>query len=118
MADSHFSDFRNRSSNRDRSSSHFRSKSSIRKSTSQFERSSIQFHSKSSNQFQFDRSSSQFHSRFPNSQFQRQQFEFNNKFFKFFQGVQNKFFIIDENFEYINDCLKQYTEKRIEDQIL
>ena len=90
MADSHFSDSRDRSSNRNRSS----------------------------NQSQPDRSSSQFHSRFSSNQSQRQQFEFSNKFFRFFQGAQNKFFIIDENLEYINDCLKQYTEKRIENQIL
>ena len=101
MTDSHFSDPRDRPSNRNRSS--------IRRSPS---------HNRSSSQHQSDRSSSQFHSRFSSSQSQRQQFEFNNKFFRFFQGAQNKFFIIDENFEYINDCLKQYTEKRIEDQTL
>ena len=101
MADSHFSDFRDRSP--------------TRRSTSQPDRSS--FHSKPSSQFS-DKSSSQSHSRFSSSQSQRQQLEFSNKFFRFFQGAQNKSFTIDENLEYINDCLEQYTEERIEDQIL
>ena len=87
MADSHFSNFRNRS-----------------------------FHNKSSSQF-FDRSPNQSHSRPSNRQFQ-QIVEFDIKFLKLFQNVKNKFFIIEKNLEYINDCLKQYTEKRIENQIL
>ena len=103
MADSHFSDPRDRPPNRNRPSSHSRKPSS---------------HNKSSSQHQPDKSSNQFHSKFPNSQSQRQQLEFSNKFFKLFQSVQNKFFTIDENLEYINDCLEQYTEKRIENQIL
>ena len=99
MTDSHFSDLRNRSSNRDRSS--------ICRSTSQLDRLSSQFR---------DKSSSQFHNKFSNRQFQR--IEFDIRFFKFFQNVKNRFFTIEKNLEYINDCLKQYTEKRIENQIL
>ena len=112
MADSHFSNLRDRSSNRNRSSSHFRKPPSHNKSLSQH-----QF-DKPSNQPQSDRLSSQSHNKFPNNQSQRQQFEFSNKFFKFFQGVQNKFFIIDENLEYINDCFEQYVEKSTENHVL
>ena len=105
MTDSHFSDSRDRSSNQNRSSNHFR-------------KSSIQIHNKPPSQPQPDRSSSQPHNKSPNNQPQRQQFEFRNKFFKLFQGAQNKFFIIDENFEYINDCFEQYAEENIENHIL
>ena len=96
MTDSHFSDSRNRSSNQDRPSNHLR-------------KPSTQTHNKSPNQP---------HSRSLSNQSQRQQLEFNNKFLKLFQGAQNKFLTIDKNFEYINDCLEQCTEKNIEDQIL
>ena len=98
MTDSHFSNFRNRSFH-NRSSSQHQS-------------------NRPSSQSQPDRLSSSSHSRFSNSQFQRQQFEFNNKFFRFFQSVQNKSFIIDENLEYINDCFEQYVEKGIENHVL
>ena len=87
MADSHFSDFRDRSS-----------------------------HSRSSSQSS-DRSSGQFHSRFSSRQFQ-QIVEFDIRFLKLSQSAKNRFFIIEENFEYINDCLEQYIEERIEDQVL
>ena len=96
MTDSHFSDLRDRS---------FHSKSS---SQHQSDRPLSQFH---------DRSPNQSHSRFPSRQFQ-QIVEFGIRFFKFFQSVKNRFFIIEKNFEYINDCLEQYTEENIENQIL
>ena len=111
MTDSHFSDFRDRSSNRNRSP--IRNRSSTRKPTNQSDRSS--FHSRSSSQL-FDQSSSQFHNKFSNRQSQR--VEFGIKFLKFFQNVKNRFFIIEKNLEYINDCLEQYIEKRIEDHAL
>ena len=94
MTDSHFSDFRDRS-----------------------------FHNKSSSQHQFDKSPSQSseksssqHNKFSNRQFQR--VEFDIRFFKFFQNAKSRFFTIEENLEYINDCLKQYIEKRIENHVL